>query len=73
MKLIKPMTATRKKALTIESIKAKLGKNHRHKMSGSHQVGGVRKVVSRFNTKNPFSLDSVLKANQFDTNARLSV
>ncbi|GAA7103175.1 hypothetical protein HpBGD16_09370 [Helicobacter pylori] len=67
------MTATRKKALTIKSIKAKLGKNHRHKMSGSHQVGGVCKVVSRFNTKNPFSLDSALKANQFDTNARLSV
>ncbi|GAA9943011.1 hypothetical protein VN1027_10600 [Helicobacter pylori] len=42
-------------------------------VSGSYQVGGVRKVVSRFNTKNPFSLDSVLKANQFDTNARLSV
>ncbi|ADU80215.1 hypothetical protein HPIN_05005 [Helicobacter pylori India7] len=33
----------------------------------------MRKVASRFNTKNPFSLDSVLKANQFDTNARLSV
>ncbi|GAA8828201.1 hypothetical protein HpRN133_11000 [Helicobacter pylori] len=54
MKLIKPMTATRKKALTIKSIKAKLGKNHRHKMSGSHQVGGVRKVASRFNTKKTF-------------------
>ncbi|MGL2452068.1 hypothetical protein [Helicobacter pylori] len=49
---------------TIKSIKAKLGKNHCHKVSGSHQVGGVRKVISRFNTKNPFSLDSVLKSNQ---------
>ncbi|MGL2626744.1 hypothetical protein ACQJ6J_05265 [Helicobacter pylori] len=39
---------------TIKSIKAKLGKNHYHKVSGSHQVGGVRKVVSRFNTKKPF-------------------
>ncbi|MGN8426258.1 hypothetical protein ACR9LR_06485 [Helicobacter pylori] len=39
---------------TIKSIKAKLGKNHYHKVSGSHQVGGVRKVISRFNTKKPF-------------------
>ncbi|MGL2398847.1 hypothetical protein ACOWMU_05220 [Helicobacter pylori] len=58
---------------TIKSIKAKLGKNHCHKVSGSHQVGGVRKVISRFNTKNPFSLDSVLKANPFDTGIGLSV
>ncbi|WP_120906486.1 hypothetical protein [Helicobacter pylori] len=36
---------------TIKSIKAKLGGNHYHKVSGSHQVGGVRKV---FNTKKPF-------------------
>ncbi|GAA7379486.1 hypothetical protein HpMMM97_12680 [Helicobacter pylori] len=50
----KRMIAMRKKALTIKSIKAKLGKNHRHKMSGSHQVGGVRKVASRFNTKKTF-------------------
>ncbi|NHB54373.1 hypothetical protein [Helicobacter pylori] len=61
-------------SVTIKSIKAKLGKNHYHKVSGSHQVGGVRKVISRFNTiKNPFSLDSVLKANQFDTGIGLSV
>ncbi|PUD00214.1 hypothetical protein [Helicobacter pylori] len=58
---------------TIKSIKAKLGKNHCHKVSGSHQVGGVRKVISRFNTKNPFSLDSVLKANPFDTGIGLGV
>ncbi|WQW71821.1 hypothetical protein KVL09_04685 [Helicobacter pylori] len=58
---------------TIKSIKAKLGKNHCHIVSGSYQVGGVRKVISRFNTKNPFSLDSVLKANPFDTGIGLSV
>ncbi len=40
--------------ITIKSIKAKLGKNHCHKVSGSHQVGGVRKVASRFNTKKTF-------------------
>ncbi|WP_181355975.1 hypothetical protein [Helicobacter pylori] len=39
--------------VTIKSIKAKLGKNHYHKVSGSHQVGGVRKVISRFNAKKP--------------------
>ncbi|GAA7537844.1 hypothetical protein MMM125_11770 [Helicobacter pylori] len=50
----KRMIVMCKKALTIKSIKAKLGKNHRHKMSGSHQVGGVRKVASRFNTKKTF-------------------
>ncbi|MFP6292679.1 hypothetical protein ACLGDZ_06530 [Helicobacter pylori] len=38
-------------SVTIESIKAKLGGNHCHKVSGSHQVGDVRKVISRFNTK----------------------
>ncbi|WP_217583064.1 hypothetical protein [Helicobacter pylori] len=59
--------------VTIKSIKAKLRDNHYHKVSGSHQVGGVRKVISRFNTKNPFSLDSVLKANPFDTGIGLSV
>ncbi len=42
-------------------VKANLGKNHCHIVSGSHQVGGVRKVASRFNTKNPFSLDGALK------------
>ncbi|WQY62100.1 hypothetical protein E5L59_05095 [Helicobacter pylori] len=41
-------------SVTIKSIKAKLGKNHYHKVSGSHQVGGVRKVISRFNTQKPF-------------------
>lgn len=41
-------------SVTIKSIKAKLGGNHCHKVSGSHQVGGVRKVISRFNTKKPF-------------------
>ncbi|WP_097718462.1 hypothetical protein [Helicobacter pylori] len=43
--------------VTIKSIKAKLEKNHCHivsVVSGSHQVGGVRKVISRFNAKNPF-------------------
>ncbi|GAB0031336.1 hypothetical protein yangon129_11780 [Helicobacter pylori] len=49
----KRMIVMRKKALTIKSIKAKLGKNHRHKMSGSHQVGGVHKVISSFNIKKP--------------------
>ncbi|MCQ2946104.1 hypothetical protein JT108_03495 [Helicobacter pylori] len=41
-------------SVTIESIKAKLGGNHYHIVSGSHQVGGVRKVISRFNTQKPF-------------------
>ncbi|WRE85008.1 hypothetical protein KVC55_04840 [Helicobacter pylori] len=41
-------------SVTIKSIKAKLGKNHCHIVSGSYQVGGVRKVISRFNTKKPF-------------------
>ncbi|OOP82214.1 hypothetical protein [Helicobacter pylori] len=59
--------------VTIKSIKAKLGKNHCHIVSGSYQVGGVRKVISSFNAKNPFSLDSALKANQFDTRTGLSV
>ncbi|ADU84967.1 hypothetical protein [Helicobacter pylori] len=58
---------------TIKSIKAKLGKNHCHIVSGSHQVGGVCKVISRFNTQNPFSLDSVLKATPFFANAGLGV
>ncbi|WQV75609.1 hypothetical protein KVM73_04760 [Helicobacter pylori] len=58
---------------TIKSVKAKLGSNHYHKVSGSHQVGGARKVISRFNTKNPFSLDSILKATEFIANTGLSV
>ncbi|MCQ2889705.1 hypothetical protein JT156_04815 [Helicobacter pylori] len=41
-------------SITIKSIKDKLGGNHYHKVSGSHQVGGARKVISRFNTKKPF-------------------
>ncbi|MCQ2615010.1 hypothetical protein JT140_05250 [Helicobacter pylori] len=41
-------------SVTIKSIKAKLGKNHYHIVSGSHQAGGVRKVISRFNTQKPF-------------------
>ncbi|WP_305874383.1 hypothetical protein [Helicobacter pylori] len=41
-------------SVTIKSIKAKLGKNHCHIVSGSHQVGGARKVISRFNTQKPF-------------------
>ncbi|MGN8364423.1 hypothetical protein ACR9JY_03100 [Helicobacter pylori] len=50
------------------------GKNHCHIVSGSHQVGGVRKVISRFNTKKPpFSLDSTLKTNPFDTGIGLGV
>lgn len=40
-------------SVTIKSIKAKLGKNHYHKVSGSHQVGGAHKVISSFNTKKP--------------------
>lgn len=47
---------------TIKSIKAKLGKNHCHKVSGSHQVGGVRKVVSRFNTKKHFFIRQRVKS-----------
>ncbi|EJB96407.1 hypothetical protein HPHPP1_1253 [Helicobacter pylori Hp P-1] len=40
-------------SVTIKSIKAKLGGNHYHKVSGSHQVGGVHKVISSFNAKKP--------------------
>ncbi|EMH38368.1 hypothetical protein HMPREF1427_00517 [Helicobacter pylori GAM83Bi] len=40
-------------SVTIKSIKAKLGGNHYHKVSGSHQVGGAHKVISRFNAKKP--------------------
>ncbi|WP_232258008.1 hypothetical protein [Helicobacter pylori] len=40
-------------SVTIRSIKAKLGGNHYHKVSGSHQVGGARKVISSFNAKKP--------------------
>ncbi|WP_120852192.1 hypothetical protein [Helicobacter pylori] len=47
---------------TIKSIKDKLGKNHCHKVSGSHQVGGVRKVISRFNTKKPFFIRQCAKS-----------
>ncbi|NGP55012.1 hypothetical protein [Helicobacter pylori] len=47
---------------TIKSIKAKLGKNHCHIVSGSYQVGGVRKVISRFNAKNPFFIRQHLKS-----------
>ncbi|WP_097706413.1 hypothetical protein [Helicobacter pylori] len=48
--------------VTIKSIKAKLEKNHCHIVSGSHQVGGVRKVISRFNAKNPFFIRQHLKS-----------
>ncbi|MGL2489652.1 hypothetical protein EWZ75_04725 [Helicobacter pylori] len=48
--------------VTIKSIKAKLGKNHCHIVSGSHQVGGVRKVISRFNTQKPFFIRQHLKS-----------
>lgn len=59
---------------TIKSIKAKLGSNHYHKVSGSHQVGGAHKVISSFNAKKtPFSLDSVLKATEFIANTGLGV
>ncbi|WQU08466.1 hypothetical protein KVC75_06695 [Helicobacter pylori] len=47
---------------TIKSIKAKLRDNHYHKVSGSYQVGGVRKVISRFNAKNPFFIRQHLKS-----------
>ncbi|WP_080472390.1 hypothetical protein [Helicobacter pylori] len=66
---------------TIKSIKAKLGKNHCHIVSGS-QAGGMCKIISRFNTQNPFSLDSVLgntykpkplKATPFVANAGFGV
>ncbi len=61
-------------SVTIKSIKAKLRDNHYHKVSGSHQVGGARKVISSFNAKKtPFSLDSALKASQFYTGTGLSV
>ncbi|WP_187900825.1 hypothetical protein [Helicobacter pylori] len=49
-------------SVTIRSIKAKLGKNHYHKVSGSHQVGGVHKVISRFNTQKPFFIRQHLKS-----------
>ncbi|WQU79188.1 hypothetical protein KVE50_04905 [Helicobacter pylori] len=48
--------------VTIKSIKAKLGGNHYHKVSGSHQVGGVRKVISSFNAKKPFFIRQHLKS-----------
>ncbi|GAA8433159.1 hypothetical protein Hpkin81_11040 [Helicobacter pylori] len=61
-------------SVTIRSIKAKLGSNHYHKVSGSHQVGGAHKVISSFNAKKtPFSLDSILKATEFIANTGLSV
>ncbi|EJC00384.1 hypothetical protein HPHPP2B_1107 [Helicobacter pylori Hp P-2b] len=60
-------------SVTTKSIKAKLGGNHCHKVSGSHQVGGAHKVISRFNAQNPFSLDSILKATEFIANTGLSV
>ncbi|EJB58521.1 hypothetical protein HPHPH36_1286 [Helicobacter pylori Hp H-36] len=47
---------------TIKSIKAKLGKNHYHKVSGSHQVGGAHKVISSFNTQKPFFIRWHLKS-----------
>ncbi|MCQ2829851.1 hypothetical protein JT119_04485 [Helicobacter pylori] len=46
---------------TIKSIKAKLGGNHYHKVSGSHQVGGAHKVISSFNAKKPFFIRQYLK------------
>ncbi|MCQ2892447.1 hypothetical protein JT244_03940 [Helicobacter pylori] len=49
-------------SVTIKSIKAKLGGNHCHIVSGSHQVGGVRKVISRFNTKKPFFIRQHVKS-----------
>ncbi|WP_259458398.1 hypothetical protein [Helicobacter pylori] len=60
-------------SVTIKSIKAKLGKNHCHIVSGSHQVGGAYKVISRFNAKEPFSLDGILKATEFIANTGLGV
>ncbi|MUV08425.1 hypothetical protein [Helicobacter pylori] len=47
---------------TIKSIKAKLEKNHYHKVSDSHQVGGAHKVISRFNIKKPFFIRQHLKS-----------
>ncbi|MUU33341.1 hypothetical protein [Helicobacter pylori] len=47
---------------TIRSIKAKLGSNHYHKVSGSHQVGGAHKVISSFNTQKPFFIRQHLKS-----------
>ncbi|WQX47325.1 hypothetical protein KVK33_04860 [Helicobacter pylori] len=47
---------------TIKSIKAKLGGNHCHKVSGSHQVGGAHKVISSFNTQKPFFIRQHLKS-----------
>ncbi|WP_187890377.1 hypothetical protein [Helicobacter pylori] len=49
-------------SVTIRSIKAKLGGNHYHKVSGSHQVGGAHKVISRFNIKKPFFIRQHLKS-----------
>ncbi|MGL2633708.1 hypothetical protein ACQJ5Z_03795 [Helicobacter pylori] len=48
--------------VTIKSIKVKLWSNHYHKVSGSHQVGGAHKVISSFNTKNPFFIRQHLKS-----------
>ncbi|WP_025446800.1 hypothetical protein [Helicobacter pylori] len=48
--------------VTIKSIKAKLRDNHYHKVSGSHQVGGAHKVISRFNAKKPFFIRQHLKS-----------
>ncbi|EMH25710.1 hypothetical protein [Helicobacter pylori] len=47
--------------VTIKSIKAKLGSNHYHKVSGSHQVGGAHKVISSFNAQKPFFIRQHLK------------
>ncbi len=49
-------------SVTIKSIKAKLGGNHYHKVSGSHQVGGAHKVISSFNTQKPFFIRQHLKS-----------
>ncbi|MGL2411935.1 hypothetical protein [Helicobacter pylori] len=49
-------------SVTIKSIKDKLGGNHCHIVSGSYQVGGVRKVISRFNTKKPFFIRQCAKS-----------
>ncbi len=58
---------------TIKSIKAKLGNNYYHEVSTSHQIRDMCKVVSRFNAKNPFSLDSILKATPFVANVGFGV
>ncbi|WP_121092390.1 hypothetical protein [Helicobacter pylori] len=49
-------------SVTIKSIKAKLGGNHYHKVSGSHQVWGAHKVISRFNTKKPLFIRQCAKS-----------